>query len=135
MSLWSWRLVFQIFFFLLIWGSGTFYVVTNIGGLGTFGRVFSLQRLKNQSLYHEILLLQKFNDTGGKVLKPKKISLQPQKKMRPFFSLNIKNLHERVRISVSLLISKLFIDPKGHTILYIYTHLYASIRIFFFTVY
>ena len=30
------------------------------------------QRLKNQLLYHEILLLQKFNDISGKVLKPKK---------------------------------------------------------------
>ena len=30
------------------------------------------QRLKNHSLYHEILLLQKFNDISGKVLKPKK---------------------------------------------------------------
>ena len=40
-----------------------------------------------QSLYQEIILLQKFNDILGKVLKPKKkISLQPQKKkLRPFF--------------------------------------------------
>jgi hypothetical protein len=29
---------------------------------GTFGMAFVPQRLKNQSLYHEILLLQKFND-------------------------------------------------------------------------
>ena len=45
---------------------------------------FVLQRPKNQSLYHEILFLQKFNDRRGKVLKPKK-SLQHKKKMRPFF--------------------------------------------------
>ena len=37
-----------------------------------FGRVVVPQRLINLSLYQEILLLQKFNDTGGKVLKPKK---------------------------------------------------------------
>ena len=50
------------------------------------GRVSVPQRLINQSLYHEILLLQKFNDLLGKVLKPKKI--QPptsKKKLRPFF--------------------------------------------------
>ena len=49
-----------------------------------FGRVVVPQRLINLSLYYEILLLQKFNDTGGKVLKPKKN--QPptsEKKMRP----------------------------------------------------
>ena len=43
-------------------------------------------RLINQSLYQEILLLQKFNGIEGKVLKPKKN--QPptsEKKMRPFF--------------------------------------------------
>ena len=39
----------------------------------------------NQSLYQEILLLQKFNDMGGNFLKTKKISLQPQKKMRTIF--------------------------------------------------
>ena len=54
--------------------------------LTTFGRASVSQRLINQSLYQEILLLQKFNDIGGKVLKSKKISLQPQKKVRPFFS-------------------------------------------------
>ena len=57
--------------------------LTTIAGAWYFGRVLVPQRLINLSLYHEILLLQKFNDTGGKVLKPKKISLQPQKKMRP----------------------------------------------------
>ena len=31
------------------------------------------QRLINQSIYQEMQLLQKFNDIGGKVLKPKKI--------------------------------------------------------------
>ena len=46
----------------------------------TIGRVFLPQRLINQSLYQAMLLLQKFNDIGGKVLKPKKVSLQPQKK-------------------------------------------------------
>ena len=54
--------------------------------LGTFGRASVPQRLINQSLYQEMLLLQKFNDIGGKDLKPKKI--QPptsKKKMRPFF--------------------------------------------------
>ena len=45
--------------------------------LGTFGRASVPQRLKNQSLYHEILPLQKFNDISGKVLKPKKINLDP----------------------------------------------------------
>jgi hypothetical protein len=34
--------------------------------------VFVPQRLINQSLFHEILLLQKFNEIRGKVLKPKK---------------------------------------------------------------
>ena len=48
-----------------------------------FGRVVVPQRLINLSLYHEILLLQKFNNISGKVLKPKKFSLQPQKKTRP----------------------------------------------------
>ena len=57
--------------------------LTTIADPWYFGRVVVPQRLINLSLYHEILLLQKFNDTGGKVLKPKKISLQPQKKMRP----------------------------------------------------
>ena len=31
--------------------------LTNIGGHGTFGRAFVPQRLKKESLYHEILLL------------------------------------------------------------------------------
>ena len=34
-----------------------------------FGRAFVSQRLINQALYRVILLLQKFNDIGGKVLK------------------------------------------------------------------
>ena len=46
--------------------------LNTIGGCWYFGRVLVPLRLKNQSLYHKILLLQKFNDTGGKVLKPKK---------------------------------------------------------------
>ena len=37
------------------------------------------------SLYQEILLLQQFIDIGGKVLKQKKISLQPQKKIEAVF--------------------------------------------------
>jgi hypothetical protein len=40
--------------------------------VGTFGRADVPQRLITQSIYHEIILLQKFNDIGGKVLKPKK---------------------------------------------------------------
>ena len=42
--------------------------LTNIGGRWYFDRDFGLQRLKNQSLYDKILLLQKFNDTLWKVL-------------------------------------------------------------------
>ena len=38
------------------------------------------QRLINQSFYQEILRLQKFNDIGGKVLKPKKIRPPTSKK-------------------------------------------------------
>ena len=47
---------------------------------GTFGRVYVPLRLKNQSLYHKMVLLQKFNDIGGKVLKPKKIQPPTSKK-------------------------------------------------------
>ena len=36
--------------------------LTTIGGPWYFGRVLVPQRLINQSLYHEILLLQKFDD-------------------------------------------------------------------------
>ena len=46
--------------------------LTTIGGRWYFDRAFVPQRLKNQSLYNKILLLQKFNYTLGKVLKPKK---------------------------------------------------------------
>ena len=49
--------------------------------LGTFGRASVPQRLINQSLYQEMLLLQKFNDIGGKVLKPKKIQPPTSKKI------------------------------------------------------
>ena len=38
--------------------------------IGTFGGADVPQRLINKSLYPEILLLQKFNAIGGKVLKP-----------------------------------------------------------------
>ena len=60
--------------------------LTTIADPWYFDRAVVFQRLINQSFYQEILLLQKFNDIGGKVLKPKKI--QPptsKKKMRPFF--------------------------------------------------
>ena len=53
--------------------------LTTIGGPWYFDRAVVPQRLINQSLYQEILLLQKFNNISEKVLKPKKISLQPQK--------------------------------------------------------
>ena len=48
------------------------YNLTTIGGPWYFDRAVVFQRLINQSFYQEILLLQKFNDIGGKVLKPKK---------------------------------------------------------------
>ena len=51
--------------------------------LGSFGRASVPQRLKKQSLYHEILLLQKFNDIF-KVLKPKKNQPPTSEKMRLF---------------------------------------------------
>ena len=54
--------------------------LTTIGGPWYFDRAVVFQRLINQSLYQKMLLLQKFNDIGGKVLKPTKFSLQPQKK-------------------------------------------------------
>ena len=56
--------------------------------LGTFGRAVFPQRLIKQSLYQEIILLQKFNDISGKVLKPKKkeSASNLRKKKRPFFS-------------------------------------------------
>ena len=54
--------------------------LNTIGGPWYFGRVLVPQRLINQSLYHEILLLQKFNDLLGKVLKPKKIQPPTSKK-------------------------------------------------------
>ena len=61
--------------------------------------------------HHEILLLQKFDDVLGKVLKRKKDQhITSEKEMRPFFSFMHQKckLHERVII----LISKLFIDTK-----------------------
>ena len=60
--------------------------LTTIADPWYFDRAFVFQRLLNQSLYQEIILLQKFIDISGKVLKPKKI--QPptsKKKLRPFF--------------------------------------------------
>ena len=45
---------------------------------GTFGRAWVPQKLINLALYCEILLLQKFNDIGGKILEQKKITLQLQ---------------------------------------------------------
>ena len=41
--------------------------LTTIGGPWYFDRASVPQGLINQSHYHEILLLQKFNDVGGKV--------------------------------------------------------------------
>ena len=52
--------------------------------VGTFGRASVHQRLKNQSLYHEILLLQKFNDISGKVLSQGKKSASNKRKRRRF---------------------------------------------------
>ena len=40
----------------------SFTLLTNILSAGTFGTSSVPQRLKNQLLYHEILLLRKFND-------------------------------------------------------------------------
>ena len=55
--------------------------LTTIADPWYFDRAVVFQRLINQSLYQEMLLLQKFNDIGGKVLKPKKkFSLKPQNK-------------------------------------------------------
>ena len=54
--------------------------LTTIGGPWYFDRAVVFQRLINQSFYQEILLLQKFNDIGGKVLKPKKIQPPTSKK-------------------------------------------------------
>ena len=62
--------------------------LTTIAGPWYFGRVLAPQRLINLSLYHEILLLQKFNDILGKVLKPKKIQPLTSKKMRLFLFFN-----------------------------------------------
>ena len=42
--------------------------LVNIAGPWYFGRVHVPLRLKNQSLYHKILLSQKFNDIGGRFL-------------------------------------------------------------------
>ena len=56
--------------------------------IGTFDRADVPKRLINQSLYQEIQLLQKFNEIGGKVLKPKKISFQSREKNEATFSVN-----------------------------------------------
>ena len=56
------------------------YYLTTIGGPWYYDRAVVFQRLINQSFYQEILLLQKFNDIGGKVLKPKKIQPPTSKK-------------------------------------------------------
>ena len=62
------------------------YFTMSIGSHWYFDRVFGLQRLKNQSLYNKSLLLQKFTDILGKVLKPKKNPPPTsEKKMRLFF--------------------------------------------------
>jgi hypothetical protein len=57
-----------------------------------FGRADGLQRLKTQSLYHEILLYKGFNFKTHK-----KINLQ-KKTWGCFTVLNVKKLHERMRI-------------------------------------
>ena len=54
--------------------------LTTIADPWYFDRAFAFQRLINLSLYQEMLLLQKFNDIGGKVLKPKKIQPPTSKK-------------------------------------------------------
>ena len=72
------------------------------------------QRLINQSLYQEILLLQKFSDISGKVLKPKKKSASNLRKknwgrflffiffqlgFRPWnFSVEKKSFHANLKI-------------------------------------
>ena len=56
--------------------------LATIGGPWYFDRAVVFQRLINQSFYQEILLLQKFNDIGGKVLKPKKNSASNLKKIK-----------------------------------------------------
>ena len=48
--------------------------LTTIGGPWYFDSAVVFQRLINQSFYQEIILLQKFIDLLGKVLKPKKKS-------------------------------------------------------------
>ena len=60
------------------------YSSTTVGGPWYFDFVV-FQRLINQSFYQEILLLPKFNDISGKVLKPKKSTSNLKKKLRPFF--------------------------------------------------
>ena len=55
--------------------SNIYRYLTNIGSYRYFWLgicILYLKGSKNQALYHEILLLQKFNDILGKVLKPKK---------------------------------------------------------------
>ena len=59
--------------------------------VSTSGRASIPQRFLFQSLFHEILLLQKFNDISGKVLKPKKFSLQPQKRNETIKNYTIRN--------------------------------------------
>ena len=82
--------------------------LTTIGGPWYFDRAVVPQRLINQSLYQEILLLQKFNSISGKVLKPpKKSAFNLRKKMwlsftsfklgfrpRKSFRANIKNVKQ-----------------------------------------
>ena len=50
-----------------------YYYVFESMGVVLEGQMF-LKRLKTQSLYHEVLLLQKFIDILGKVLKHRKKS-------------------------------------------------------------
>ena len=82
-------------------------------GAGSFWRASVPQKLKNQWHYHRILLLQKFNDSWGRFLNIKNVSLQPKKKIEAnFLVLDIKNVHKRETILVLPLISKLFIDTN-----------------------
>ena len=92
--------------------------LTTLGVVGTFGITSLPQRLISQSLYKEIILLQKLLDIGGKVLNPQKISLQPQKKkwgrflalsVNCFGDLGLKNW--RLGLKVFVPTSKMEIRP------------------------
>ena len=77
---WSWKISILL--------SGSFHQTTEFINLTNIHynplMMSQKERVKNHSLYHEILLLQKFNDRRGKV--SKKTSLQSQKKKRQSFN-------------------------------------------------